>query len=318
MTDKVKKEVLSWVGIFAGCIIMAAGFVLFVNPYNIIPGGTYGMSIAMHNIFPSIMVGTFGYMFDIPLLILSVVLLGSRLGIKTCVASLSTPLIMNSISMLVYPSREALHTLDPSQMLGGCLDLSNQLMLAVVFGSVLIGLGCGIVVKCGATTGGSDIVAMILQKYFHIRFSRAIVMVDGAVVIFGLFIISLTSQSDAIVLSLYSLITIWLVAQVIARTINGSKDDKMLLVISENRLDHLHHYIVHDLDRTATIIKSIGLYTKHEKEMLCLVISYKEVGMIKAVIKEADPRAFVIVTDAYDTYGEGWKQLPSQDEVEPE
>ena len=76
---------LSWFGIFAGCTILAAGFVFFINPYNIVPGGVYGASIVLHNLFPSIQVGTFGYMFDIPLLILSVVLLGSKLGSRTVV-----------------------------------------------------------------------------------------------------------------------------------------------------------------------------------------------------------------------------------------
>ena len=79
---------LSWFGIFAGCTILAAGFVFFINPYNIVPGGVYGASIVLHNLFPSIQVGTFGYMFDIPLLILSVVLLGSKLGSRTVVAAL--------------------------------------------------------------------------------------------------------------------------------------------------------------------------------------------------------------------------------------
>lgn len=97
---------------------MAAGFVFFINPYNIVPGGVYGASIVLHNLFPSIQVGTFGYMFDIPLLILSVVLLGSKLGIRTIVAAMLTPLIMNVMSRLVYPTQEALEKLDPTQLLG--------------------------------------------------------------------------------------------------------------------------------------------------------------------------------------------------------
>ena len=73
----MKKTIYPWINILLGCTILAAGFVFFINPYNIIPGGVYGASIVLHNLFPSIQVGTFGYMFDIPLLILSVVLLGA-------------------------------------------------------------------------------------------------------------------------------------------------------------------------------------------------------------------------------------------------
>ena len=110
----IKKQLISWLGIFVGCTIMAAGFVFFINPYNIVPGGVYGASIVLHNLFPSIQVGTFGYMFDIPLLIISVVALGSKLGGRTIAAALSTPFIMNALSYFAYPTQEALESLNPS------------------------------------------------------------------------------------------------------------------------------------------------------------------------------------------------------------
>ena len=78
----MKKIISSWIGIFVGCTILAAGFVYFINPYNLVPGGVYGASIVLHNLFPSIQVGTFGYMFDIPLLIISVLVLGAKLGAR--------------------------------------------------------------------------------------------------------------------------------------------------------------------------------------------------------------------------------------------
>ena len=74
----MKKTLSGWLNILVGCIILAAGFVFFINPYNIVPGGVYGASIVLHNLFPSIQVGTFGYMFDIPLLILSVIFVGTK------------------------------------------------------------------------------------------------------------------------------------------------------------------------------------------------------------------------------------------------
>ena len=185
----IKKQLISWLGIFVGCTIMAAGFVFFINPYNIVPGGVYGASIVLHNLFPSIQVGTFGYMFDIPLLIISVVALGSKLGGRTIAAALSTPFIMNALSYFAYPTQEALESLNPALLLGGTLDMSDHLMLATLFGSAVIGIGQGIVVRNQATTGGSDIVAMIIQKYAHIKFSTAILLVDAIVVCFGLVVI---------------------------------------------------------------------------------------------------------------------------------
>ena len=320
----MKKIILAWIKILIGCTIMAAGYVFFINPYNIVPGGAYGASIVLHNIFPSIQVGTFGYAFDIPLLILSVFLLGARLGARTIVAAMLTPLLMNLMSEFAYPTTDALKRLDPSLLLGGCMDMSHDLMLACIMGSVLIGVGTGIVVRNQATTGGSDIVGMLLQKYAHIRFSKAILLVDGLVVCFGLLVIGFGVGSAESIsqpswqLSFYSLIAIFIISEVIAYVINGAKNDKLIFVISDKKMEELHQYILRDLDRTATCIKSSGLYTGREKEMIFLVVSYKEVTGVKLTIKKADPKAFVVVTDAYDTFGEGWKQLPSANEIQPE
>ena len=322
--SKLKTDIQSWISIFVGCIILAAGFVFFVNPYNFVPGGVYGASIVLHNLFPSIQVGTFGYMFDIPLLILSVLLLGSKLGIRTIVAAMFTPLAMNVISKLIYPDQAALEALDPSLMLGGMLDMSDHLMLACLMGATLIGIGCGLVVRNQATTGGTDIVAMILQKFAHIRFSTGIMLVDAMVVLFGLLVIGFGfGTADDMTqpswhLSFYSLIAIFVSSRVLAYVINGAKDDKLLFIISHENHDQLAQYILYDMERSATYIKSRGLYTKQEKDMLFLVVSNKEVTKVKLKIKEVDPKAFVVVTDAYDTFGEGWKTLPSKDELQPE
>lgn len=319
-----RETILSWVNILIGCVILASGFVFFINPYNIVPGGAYGASIVLHNLFPSIQVGTFGYMFDIPLLIISVIFLGSKLGARTIAAALITPLIMNTLSALVYPDEASLEALDPARLLGGTLDMSNDLMLACVMGSVLIGIGTGVVIRNEATTGGSDIVGMLLQKYAHIRFSRAILMVDGAVVCFGLVVIGFGIGNAADTtpaswhLSFYSLIAIFIISRMIAYVINGEKNDKLIFVISEKKMHELHRYILDDLDRTATCIKSSGLYTGADKEMIFLVVSYKEVAGVKLAIKNSDPNAFVVVTDAYDIFGDRWKTLPSANEIQPE
>ena len=320
----MKKTIYAWASILLGCTILAAGFVFFINPYNIVPGGVYGASIVLHNLFPSIQVGTLGYMFDIPLLILSVILLGAKLGTRTIAAALITPLLMNIMSRFVYPTQEALERLDPTQLLGGTMNMSEHLMLTSIIGATVIGIGTGIVIRNQATTGGSDIVGMLLQKYCHIRFSRAILLVDATVVCFGLLVIGfgIGSANDSTQpswhLSFYSLISIFVISRVIAYVINGEKNDKLIFIISNKNLPELRRYILEDLDRTATYIKSSGLYTREDKEMIFMVVSYKEVAGLKLKIKEADPRAFVVVTDAYDTFGEGWKQLPSAHELDPE
>lgn len=313
---------LSWVSILMGCTIMAAGYVFFINPYNIVPGGVYGASIVMHNIFPSIQVGTFGYMFDIPLLILALVIFGGGFGARTIIAALLTPGLMNIMSTLAYPTTEALQALDPSQLLGGKIDLSNDLMLATVIGAVLLGVGVGMVVRNQATTGGTDIVAMMLQKYLHINFSNGVLLADAVVVIAGLLVIGFgwgtadDVETGGWMLSLYSLIAIFLSSRVIARVIDGASYDKLIFIVSQNHQEELRKFITVDLDRSATYIKARGMYTGAEKEMIFLVVSRKEVKSVEHRIKDIDPQAFMVVTDAYNTFGEGFKPLPDKDDMQ--
>lgn len=176
-----------------------------------------------------------------------------RNSARTIVAALFTPLVMNTLSVLSYPSEEALHKLDPSLLLGGCINMTEHLMLTSIIGAVVIGVGCGIVVRSQATTGGTDIVAMLLQKYCHIHFSKAILLVDGIVVLFGLLVIGFgignpdDSTQPSWHLSFYSLIAIFVTSRVIAYVINGEKNDKILFVISDMRLTELHDYILKDL-----------------------------------------------------------------------
>ena len=311
------KEMLT---IVAGCVIVSIGFVFFINPYNIVPGGVYGLGIVMHNIFPSVQVGTFGYMFDIPLLITAIFIFGRQFGGRTFFAACMTPGLMNIISSVAYPSREALRELDPSQLLGGVLDLSDHLMLTCVLGGAMIGLGLGLVVRSNATTGGTDIVAMILNRYMHVKFSHGVLLADACVVLSGLVVIGFgigvegDSGERGWLLSLYSLITIFIASRVVDYAIDGSSYDKLLFIISDHH-QALKRFIIEDLDRSATYIKSKGMYTDASRDMIFLVVSRKEVHLVQHKIKEIDPRAFVVVTNAYDTYGEGFKPFPDKDSI---
>ena len=310
----------SWLFILLGCTLLAAGYVFFISPYNIVPGGVYGASIVLHNIFPNIQVGTFGYMFDIPLLILAFLIFGGKFGSRTIVAALYTPGCMNIITRLSFPTEEAMKALDPAQMLGGILDLSDHLMLASFIGSVFLGVGVGLVVRQQATTGGTDIVAMMIQKYFHIGFSNAVLIADSVVVLSGLLVIGFgigTGEPDpqGWLLSLYSLITIYVTSRVLAYTINGASYNKLIFIILNKHNDTLKEFILKDLDRSATYIQSRGMYSNDEKEMIFLVVPNKDVPLVQSTIREVDPTAFIVVTDAYDTFGEGFKPFPEKDSI---
>lgn len=315
----------AWSSIIFGCTAMAAGFVLFINPYNLVPGGVYGASIVLHYLFPTIKVGTFGYCFDIPLLIISAIFLGTRVGTRTLFAAMLTPAIMNLMTVMVYPDEAAVESLDPALLCGGIIDFSQHLILASIFGAILIGTGSGFIAKSRATSGGTDIVALMMQKYMKIPFSTAILMADGCVVLFGLFVIGFGGHAadgeaapTALYLSFYSLIAIYVTSRVINIVLNGAQSDRLVFIVSVNRRDELREFILKDLDRTATIINSYGLYTLDRNTTLMLVVKNKEVDSVKRAIRKIDPNAFITVTDAHATYGEGWNALPAEDEIVPE
>ena len=233
-----------------------------------------------------------------------------------------TLVVVNKIDLT---TQEALEALDPKQLFGGVIDLSNDLMLASLLGAVLIGLGVGLVLRNQATTGGTDIIAMYLQKFAKMKFSTGILLADSCVVLSGLLVIGFGVGSGADreaveggswLLSFYSLITIYVSSRVLAYVIDGASYDKLLFIISENHHAELRDFIIEDMDRSGTYIKGKGMYTDQDREMIFVVVSRKEVHLVQNKVREIDPKAFMVVTDAYETFGEGFKQFPDKDAIQ--
>lgn len=287
----------SWIMVFIGSAVLAAAFVLFINPYRIVPGGVYGAGVVLHALFPSVQVGTFGLMIDIPLLIIAFRVFGGMFGAKTVFAALVTPVIMNTLTAIIGE--------DPALMFDGRIDLTNDIIIACIFGGALVGTGVGLVVRTRATTGGTDIIAMLLTKYSRLNFSRSILVVDSLVVVFGIIVLGDWK------LPLYSLVTVFVMSRTIDFVIDGASYDKLLFIISD-RHDQLRAFILDEMGRGATYIKSSGMYTGNEKEMVFLVVSRREVTTVQNKIKEIDREAFVVVVDAYETFGDGFKSFPEK------
>lgn len=287
-----RTSLLQWLYIALGSLLIALGFVLFITPYRIVPGGVYGMGVVLNYIFPSIQVGSFGLALDIPLILLALKLFGARFGSKTIVAALLTPLLMNLIDHFVGS--------DPTTMLGGRIDLSGDILLSCLFGGVIIGLGVGLILRTHATSGGTDIIAMIVSRYAHIQISRALMYVDSAVVLFGFAVLGDWR------LPLYSLVTIFVSSQVIDYVVEGPSGDKLLFILSEHH-KLLARHITGQMERGGTYIKASGMYTNAPKEMIFVVISRRELPQMRDHIREIDPTAFMIVVDAHETIGEGFQ-----------
>lgn len=287
-----RQTIRQWLYVVVGAALLATAFVLFITPYRIVPGGVYGMGVVLNYLFPAIPVGTYGLSMDIPLLIIAFRIFGARFGTKTIVAAILTPLFMNGLTWFAGT--------DPVTMFGGKIDLSDDVLLSCIFGGTLMGLGIGLILKTHATSGGTDIVAMIVSKYLHMPISRAVLYVDSLVVLFGLVVLGDWK------LPLYSLVTIFVSSRVIDYIVDGGSGDKLLFILS-GKHDQIRDYILDGLDRGGTYIKASGMYTGADKEMIFVVVSRREVSLMRDRIREVDPDAFMIVVDAHETLGEGFK-----------
>lgn len=291
------KTILSWFVITIGVVVMSAGFALFTNPYKIIPGGVYGLGRVLHDIFPSIQTGTFGFMFDVPLMIIGLLVFGGSFGAKTIYAALISPLVMNGLTSLVGEGPYY-----DNGWITNYFNFSADPLMASIFGGLLIGAGVGIIIRGGATSGGTDIVSMIISKFCKMKFSTAMVMVESAIVVIGM----LRFQDWQ--LPLYSLISIYISSKAVDFVLDGATYEKLLFVISDKK-EEIKHYILDELGRGGTYIKSSGMYTGSEKEMVFLVVSRKEIAAVKSKLRAIDERAFVVVVDAHETYGDGFKKF---------
>ncbi|MFI3261290.1 MAG: YitT family protein [Rikenellaceae bacterium] len=289
-----KQWTLSWISIILGTILLSGGYVLFINPYKIIPGGVYGLGIIFHHFFHNIQVGTFGLCFDIPLLLLSFKVFGAKSGARTIFAAVLTPIFMNLFTYYIGEN--------PETMLKGTINLSNDILLASIFGGVISGAGLGLIFKSNATSGGTDIVSMIISKYSKLSLSKAIIIVESIIVLIGLIVFKDWK------LPLYSIITIFSCVQVIDYILEGASNDKMILIISKEH-EKIRDYIINDLERGGTYIKSSGMYTTEAKEMMFVVVNRREVTLVKSFIMEVDENAFTVVVNVHETLGDGFKRF---------
>ena len=175
----------------------------------------------------------------------------------------------------------------------------DDLLLAALYGGVIQGVGIGLVFLGGGTTGGTDMMAAIIQKFLqHYSISQIMQIIDGAVVVVGMYVFGIHK-------ALYAIIAVYLVTKVSDGLIEGLKFSKAVYIITE-KPEEIAGMIMEDLDRGATGINVKGMYSGQDKLMLFVVVNKKEIVMLKEKVDEIDPQAFVIVTDAREVQGEGF------------
>lgn len=281
--------------ILVGSFILAAGFVYFITPHRIVPGGVYGIAIVVHYLTEGVFsfwpdgipIGLFGLVLNIPLTWAGIKILGPKFGVKTITGFVLTSIFIDGITMLRPVGNEA---------------LVQDVLLSCVFGGVLLGFGLGLIFKSRATSGGSDIIAMIAAKYTRLPLGRLMIYVDSVIVLVGL----AAFQDWAI--PLYSWVVIFITGRAIDLTLEGADYNKALFIISKEH-EAIRQKVLYDLERGGTYLAGKGLYTNDDKQMIFTVVSRRELAILEDYITEIDPDAFITIMDTKEILGEGFQSL---------
>lgn len=303
-----KQEIISYAFLIFGSALFAVGDVMFVNPYHLAPGGTYGLSNVINALYPW-KVSLYAICMDIPLLIIGTWILGPKFGFKTI---LSTILIFGCTFVLEstwgYDPVIFEHKMDAQlddtwlQILGTESYFKPDYFLNTVVSGGIYGLAIGFVFKSGATSGGSDIISMILHKYTKISLGTLVMIVDS--------IITLTSLLlGQIRLPIYSILLIVIESKIIDLVVDGIKSYKTAFIITD-KIEEVRLFIINDLDRGGTCFVGSGLFKGQERKMIYTNLNRTDLVKLKMNLRSIDPNAFVNVIESAEVMGNGFVPLP--------
>ncbi|MEI7812379.1 MAG: YitT family protein [Ignavibacteria bacterium] len=293
--------------IAAGAAVIALGIGIFLIDAQVVPGGVSGLAMAVYYLSDyKIPVGLMMWLFNIPLYIWGVKELGRSFGARTffgfSCTSLFIDLFRGDMPGLRFIKLQDTRTIK--------YLLHNDFLFLILIGSVLLGLGLGVIFKFKGTTAGSDIIVAILQKRYGWKPGTAIMFTDFFVIILAGIIIeikNLSPQRPAMSLTLYALFLLFISARIVDMIIDGFDYARMACIIS-GKSDEIAYRIMNDLGRGATGLKAHGLYSNAEREIIFTVITMKELPVLSDIIKETDPSAFVIIGNVHEVLGEGFRR----------
>lgn len=266
--------------VLIGSAIVALAFNLFLRPNQIASGGVSGFSIIVESIL-GITPAFTQWALNIPLFFAGIILLGGfKYGAKTLVGTIFLPWVV-FITRYIEPA-----TQDP--------------LLGALFGGIGVGIGLGIVFRSNSSTGGTDLAAQIIHKYTGFSLGGCVFIIDGLIVLTSAIVFGIE-------LALYALIALYITGKTIDLVQMGVGYAKIALIISEKQ-EEVQEGILKDVDRGVTKLEGYGGFTNHKRPVLMCVVNQTEVTKLKQIVKKIDPTAFVIVTNATEVLGEGFKK----------
>ena len=277
----VKKYALEYIYIIIGAFLMAVSTALFLLPNQLSTGGISGISTILYYLF-NYPVGLTMLLINVPLFVIAMVKVNKRLFFKS---------ILGTVLLSVFI--DLLEKLSP---------ITNDRFLACIYGGIIMGIGTAIILKAGASTGGTDLLSYVIRAYNNkFKSSRVIIIADTIIIFFNIIFFK------EIEIGLYSVIAIYLMGKMIDIIFEGIYFTKIMFIISE-KYEEISKEIGILVKRGSTGIYSKGMYSGKQNVMLFCVASRKEVAEIKQIIKQIDKNAFIVTTDAIETLGKGFSE----------
>ncbi len=288
--DKIQKNNLfDYVMIMLGSLIMAIGLMLFLVPNKVSAGGVSGISTILYHMFnwPA---GITMLALNIPLFLIGIKVFGRKFGMKTFWGIIWISLFSDLIDVILK--------LPP---------LTTDPILATIYGGLLLGGGLGIIMKGRGTTGGSDIIARILNKYFHLSLGISFMIIDTVI------IIAMGIIFKNVELILFCLITLAISSKVVDMFIEGLTSERAITIMSKD-WEVIANRIMDEVNRGVTGLDSVGMHTNSEKKTLYCVVATRQIEHIRRIVKREDPFAFVTITNVSIMQGEGFRERTTLNE----
>ena len=279
MSHRVK-EVLRILMILVGNFLDALGFVLFVSATGLITGGSSGVGLLFHRAF-GIPTSAVIYVVNFSMLLLGWFVFGKRFAFQSILSSFMYPTAMMIIEFFVKDT-----------------VITNDIFLCTIMGGILIGLGVGLVLRAGASSGGMDVPALMMNKYLKIPLSASVYIIDIAILLLQ----ALQTPGDNV---LYGIVLVLVYSTMIEKVSLIGRSRVEVQVISE-KSDDIKSAILADLDRGVTILKGVGGYSGNEVDVVMSVISTRQLSRVEQIVHEVDPKAFMVVKRVSAVVGEGF------------
>ncbi|MEG0771700.1 YitT family protein [Clostridium sp.] len=281
----MKKTIYEYVMITLGLILVAAGVYFFLIPDDLAAGGVTGLAMVINHYFPVLNVGAIMLVLNVILFIIGFIFIGSGFGVKTIYSSLMLSFLI-SIMEILFP-------------LEG--PITEDIFINLIFGILVGAIGMAIVFNQNASTGGTDIVAKILNKYMHLDIGKGLLLADLIVTLLAIAAFGAT-------IGMYSLLGVIINGFTVDSAIQGLNIIKKVEIVSSKGAE-IKNFIIKELDRSATLYDAKGAYSLQNKEVITTVLGKREVIRLKNFIKEIDPKAFIITYNVHETLGEGFTDL---------